>query len=134
MRVGKDLLKEVVSPETPKPLTGWELLSQVAGLYDLIGLVTPAKQKVRKAVGRVLAAWANSKSLTPADSRETMGNHLLTQKQRNGNPPCRISPQKWSSRSSCESSEVGPEQPWWRWSFHMGGIPDISFKGSQPGK
>lgn len=48
------------------------------------------------------------------------------------NPPCRISPQKWSNRSSCESSEVGPEQPWW--SFHSGGIPDISFKGSQPSK
>lgn len=39
--------------KTPNPLTRRELLSQVAGLYDPIGLVTPAKQKgailVRKA-------------------------------------------------------------------------------------
>lgn len=53
MRVGKNLLKEEVRPETPNPLTRRELLSQIAGLYDPIGLVTPAKQKgailVRKA-------------------------------------------------------------------------------------
>ncbi|XP_073670542.1 uncharacterized protein [Paramisgurnus dabryanus] len=45
MRVGKDLLKEEVRTETPKPLTRRGLLSQVAGLYDPIGLVTPANQK-----------------------------------------------------------------------------------------
>lgn len=45
MRVGKDLLKEEVRTETPNPLTRRALLSQVAGLYDPIGLVTPAKQK-----------------------------------------------------------------------------------------
>lgn len=53
MRVGKDLLKEEVRTETPNPLTRRALLSQVAGLYDPIGLVAPAKQKgailVRKA-------------------------------------------------------------------------------------
>lgn len=53
MRVGKDLLKEEVRTETPNPLTRRALLSQVAGLYDPIGLITPAKQKgvilVRKA-------------------------------------------------------------------------------------
>ena len=53
MRVGNDLLKEEVRPQTPNPLTRRGLLSQVAGLYDPIGLVTPAKQKgailVRKA-------------------------------------------------------------------------------------
>lgn len=53
MRVGKNLLKEEVRTETPNPLTRRALLSQVAGLYDPIGLVTPAKQKgailVRKA-------------------------------------------------------------------------------------
>lgn len=53
MRVGKDLLKEEVRAETPNPLTRRALLSQVAGLYDPIGLITPAKQKgailVRKA-------------------------------------------------------------------------------------
>ncbi|KAI4905883.1 hypothetical protein NFI96_001272 [Prochilodus magdalenae] len=44
---------EEVSSHTPNPLTRRELLSQVAGLYDPIGLVTPVKQKgailVRKA-------------------------------------------------------------------------------------
>ncbi|XP_054861306.1 uncharacterized protein LOC129347620 [Amphiprion ocellaris] len=53
MRIGKNLLKEEVRTETPNPLTRRALLSQVAGLYDPIGLVTPAKQKgailVRKA-------------------------------------------------------------------------------------
>lgn len=78
MRVGKDLLKEVVSPETPKPLTRQELLSQVAGLYDLIGLVTPAKQKVRKAIGRILAAWADQ---IPRAS------HQLTQEGNHGESP-----------------------------------------------
>ncbi|KAJ8011820.1 hypothetical protein DPEC_G00062230 [Dallia pectoralis] len=38
MRVGKDLLKEEVRTETPNPLTRRALLSQVAGLYDPIGL------------------------------------------------------------------------------------------------
>lgn len=54
MRIGKYLLKEEVRTQTPYPLTRRALLSQVAGLYDSIGLVTPAKQKgaifVRKAL------------------------------------------------------------------------------------
>ena len=45
MRLGKDLLKEEVRPGTPNPLTRRGLLSQVPGLYDPIGLITPAKQK-----------------------------------------------------------------------------------------
>lgn len=53
MRVGKDLLEEEVRTETPNPLTRRALLSQVAALYDPIGLVAPVKQKgailVRKA-------------------------------------------------------------------------------------
>lgn len=53
MRVGQNLLEEEVRGKTPNPLTRRELLSQVASLYDPIGLVTPAKQKgailVRKA-------------------------------------------------------------------------------------
>lgn len=53
MRVGQDLREGKVRPGTPDPLTRRELLSQVAGLYDPIGLVTPAKQRgailVRKA-------------------------------------------------------------------------------------
>ncbi len=53
MRVRQNLLKEEVRAKTPNPLTRRELLSQVAGLYDPIGLVTPVKQKgailVRKA-------------------------------------------------------------------------------------
>ena len=45
MRLGQNLLQEQVRPQTPNPLTRRELLSQVAGLYDPSGLVTPAKQK-----------------------------------------------------------------------------------------
>lgn len=53
MRTGQDLSVEEVRTKTPNPLTRRELLSQTAGLYDPIGLVTPIKQKgailVRKA-------------------------------------------------------------------------------------
>ncbi|XP_038143265.1 uncharacterized protein LOC119784992 [Cyprinodon tularosa] len=53
VRLGEHLNKENVRLETPDPLSRRELLSQVAGLYDPIGLVTPVKQKgailVRKA-------------------------------------------------------------------------------------
>lgn len=45
MRVGLNLREEEVRPETPDPVTRREQLSQVSGLYDPIGLVTPAKQK-----------------------------------------------------------------------------------------
>lgn len=45
MRVGKKLLREEVRPETSNPLTRRGLLSQIAGLYDPIGFVTPAKEK-----------------------------------------------------------------------------------------
>ncbi|XP_048035062.1 uncharacterized protein LOC125260633 [Megalobrama amblycephala] len=53
LRTEQDLLEEEVRLKTPNPLTRRHLLSQVAGLYDPIGLITPAKQKgtilVRKA-------------------------------------------------------------------------------------
>jgi len=53
MRVGQNLLDKEVREKTPNPLTRRELLSQVASLYDPIGLVTPVKQRgailVRKA-------------------------------------------------------------------------------------
>lgn len=45
MRVGQDLLGEEVREKTPNSLTRRELLSQVAGLHEPIGLVAPAKQK-----------------------------------------------------------------------------------------
>ncbi|XP_032434156.1 uncharacterized protein LOC116729604 [Xiphophorus hellerii] len=53
MRLGQDLQLDQIRSQTPNPLTRRELLSQVSGLYDPVGLVTPAKQKgailVRKA-------------------------------------------------------------------------------------
>lgn len=53
MRMGQNLQEYEIREKTPNPLTRRELLSQVAGLYDPIGLVTPTKQKgailVRKA-------------------------------------------------------------------------------------
>lgn len=45
LRLGQNLLKEEVQLQTPKPFTRREVLSQVAGLYDPLGLVAPAKQK-----------------------------------------------------------------------------------------
>ncbi|CAI5678593.1 unnamed protein product [Oreochromis niloticus] len=45
MRVGQDLVHEQIKTHMPNPLTRRELLSQVSGLYDPVGLVTPAKQK-----------------------------------------------------------------------------------------
>lgn len=45
MRLGQDLQLEEVRAKTPEPLTRRELLSQVSGLYDPIGLTTPVKQK-----------------------------------------------------------------------------------------
>lgn len=53
MRLGVDLKEDEIREKTPDVLTRRMLLSQVAGLYDPIGLVSPAKQKgailVRKA-------------------------------------------------------------------------------------
>lgn len=45
MRLGQGLLQEQIKTQTPNPLTRRELLSQVAGLYDPIGIVAPVKQK-----------------------------------------------------------------------------------------
>lgn len=45
MRMGQKLQEEEIRERTPNTLTRRELLSQVAGLYDPIGLVMPTKQK-----------------------------------------------------------------------------------------
>ncbi|RXN30024.1 gag-pol fusion poly [Labeo rohita] len=45
MRLGQDPLLGQVRAQTPEPLTQRELLSQVSGLYDPIGLATPLKQR-----------------------------------------------------------------------------------------
>lgn len=62
MRLGQDLTEDQVIECTPDPLTRRELLSQVAGLYDPIGLTAPVKQKgailVRRAFQEAKAASA----------------------------------------------------------------------------
>ena len=45
MRTEVDLMEEEIAEKTPNPLTRRVLLSQVAGLYDPLGLATPLKQK-----------------------------------------------------------------------------------------
>lgn len=45
VRCSPNLVKGEIRGQTPDPLTRRELLSQVSGLYDPLGLVTPAKQK-----------------------------------------------------------------------------------------
>lgn len=45
MRTGQNLLKEDVRSKVPNPVSRRMLLSQIAGLYDPIGLATPVKQK-----------------------------------------------------------------------------------------
>lgn len=45
MRLGENLSKEEIRVQAPNPLTRRELLSQVSGLYDPLGLATPVKQK-----------------------------------------------------------------------------------------
>lgn len=45
MRTEIDLTEEEVEVKTPNLLTRRVLLSQIAGLYDPIGLATPVKQK-----------------------------------------------------------------------------------------
>ncbi len=45
MRTEIDLTEDEVEVKTPNPLTRRVLLSQIAGLYDPIGLASPVKQK-----------------------------------------------------------------------------------------
>lgn len=65
MRLSQNLLQDEVRTQTPNPLTRRELLSQVAGLYDPTGLVTPAKQKgailVRKAFQEIKGSGSSAK-------------------------------------------------------------------------
>ncbi len=51
MRTETDLTEGEVEVKTPNPLTRRVLLSQIAGLYDPIGLVTPVKQNCEEVVG-----------------------------------------------------------------------------------
>lgn len=66
MRTGQDLLREEVRQNTPDPLPRRELLSQVAGLYNPIGLVTPLKQK-----GAILVRKAFQEAGSGSLARET---------------------------------------------------------------
>ncbi|XP_068507449.1 uncharacterized protein [Syngnathus scovelli] len=67
MRLGQDLHLEQVRAQTPDPLTRRELLSQVSGLYDPIGLTTPVKQKRAILVRRAFQE-AKPKSRTIKDT------------------------------------------------------------------
>lgn len=64
MRLGENLSKDEVRAQVPNPLTRRELLSQVSGLYDPLGLVTPVKQKgailVRRAFQEAKGKYGSS--------------------------------------------------------------------------
>ncbi|XP_060783164.1 uncharacterized protein LOC132890373 [Neoarius graeffei] len=74
MHLGQDLLKEQVREQTPDPLTRRELLSQVSGLYDPLGLVAPAKQKgailIRRAFQEAKVMYCVEDTWDAALSRE----------------------------------------------------------------
>lgn len=64
MRLGENLSTGEVRAQMPNPLTRRELLSQVSGLYDPLGLVTPLKQKgailVRRAFQEAKGKYSSS--------------------------------------------------------------------------
>lgn len=67
IRLGQNLQLEQVRTQTPDPLTRRDLLSQVSGLYDPIGLTTPVKQKGAILVRRAFQE-AKPKSSTVKDT------------------------------------------------------------------
>ena len=71
MRTGINLKEEEVREKTPIGLSRRELLSQVAGLYDPIGLVTPAKQK-----GAILVRRAFQEAGSGSASKDTWDDPL----------------------------------------------------------
>lgn len=79
--LGQDLLKEEVRLRTPQPLTRRELLSQVAGLYDPLGLVALAKQKgtilVRRAFQEVHAKFCSAKNTWDAALLDKLGEDAI---------------------------------------------------------
>lgn len=52
-RIGQNLLQEQVRRQRPNPLMLRELLSKALGVFDPVGLMTPAKQKEAILVWRV---------------------------------------------------------------------------------
>lgn len=73
MRTAVDLTEEEVEVRTPNPLTRRVLLSQIAGLYDPIGLVTPVKQK---GVILVRRAFQEAGNLTKDTWDESLSDEL----------------------------------------------------------
>ncbi|XP_027138459.1 uncharacterized protein LOC113746562 [Larimichthys crocea] len=73
MRTEVDLTEEEVDVKTPIPLTRRVLLSQVAGLYDPIGLATPVKQK---GVILVRRAFQEARKLTKDTWDEPLSDEL----------------------------------------------------------
>lgn len=68
MRIGQNLREEEVREQTSNPLTRRGLLSQVASLYDPIGLAAPLKQK-----GAILVRKAFQEAGSGGAMRDTLG-------------------------------------------------------------
>lgn len=66
MRLGENLSRNEVRAHVPNPLTRRELLSQVSGLYDPLGLATPVKQRgailVRRAFQEAKVKYSSSEN------------------------------------------------------------------------
>lgn len=81
MRLGENLSKDEVRAQVLNPLTRRELLSQVSGLYDPLGLVTPFKQKgailVRRAFQEAKVKFSPSENTWRA-SDKTLSASLKT--------------------------------------------------------
>ena len=78
MTLGQNLLQEQIRAKTPNPPTRRALLSQVSGLYDPVGLVTPVKQKGAILVRRAFQE-AKGGSAPLKDSWDTALSDALTE-------------------------------------------------------
>lgn len=81
MRLGENSSRSKVREQVPNPLTRRELLSQVSGLYDPLGLTMPVKQKgailVRRAFQEAKAKFSPSENTWDEPLSEGLREHAI---------------------------------------------------------